>query len=308
MLKLLDAGVLTTIQDAGRWGYQADGVPVSGAMDWFAFSIANQLVGNAPSVAAFETHSPIALQTDTQHLVALTGAEAALSIDGRAAPMWSSVFVRANSVVEINPRRAGGWNYLAVRGGVDVSSVLGSRATFLRGGFGGFDGRALQTGDAVPIGKTDAFDLAVLAGRVALDRVRAFAKRQSPIRVVLGPHGDWFAPDAIDTFTTSEYTLTDTADRMGYRFAGVKLNRARNAELISCGVPLGAIQIPSDGQPIVLMADHQTTGGYPMIATVIRADLPIVAQCRPGEPIRFCVVKLDQAQTANRELASMIEI
>ena len=222
--------------------------------------------------------------------------------------MWSSVFVRADSVIEIQPARSGGWMYLAVRGGIDVPRVLGSRSTCLRGGFGGLDGRALQIGDAVPIPENDASDFSALAGQLASERARAFAQRLPPIRVVLGPHSDWFSPEIIDVFTTSEYVLADAADRMGYRLAGTRLERARNDELISCGVPLGAIQIPADGQPIVLMADHQTTGGYPIVATVIRADLPALAQCAPGARITFRVIDLAQAQAARREFVSMLEI
>jgi len=307
MIHVIDPGILTTIQDAGRWGYQAYGVPVSGAMDAFAFARANQFVGNAPDSAALEIRSPITLQTNDRHLIALTGADAILQIDGRTTPTWTSIFVRANSVIEIKPRRVGGWVYLAVRGGIDVPRVLGSRSTYLRGDFGGLDGRALQVGDVIPIGDSSASDLALLAGRTASDRVRAFATRSSPIRVILGPHADWFSSEAIASLTTSEFTLTDVADRMGYRLSGAILTRARVGELISCGVPLGAIQVPADGQPIVLMADHQTTGGYPMIATVIRADIPMLAQCPPGERVRFAIVDVDQAHAAWRGMLNVIE-
>jgi len=154
----------------------------------------------------------------------------------------------------------------------------------------------------IPIADSSTDDLASLAGRSASDYVREFANRQTRIRVVLGPHADWFTSDAIASLSTSEFTLTEIADRMGYRLSGAPLTRARVGELISCGVPLGAIQVPADGQPIVLMADHQTTGGYPMIATVIRADIPILAQRAPGERITFVVVDVDQAHAAWREM------
>ena len=302
MLKVIDSGIQTTIQDAGRWGYQAFGVPASGAMDWFAFVVTNRLAGNDANAATLEIRSPITLQTDERCVVALTGADADLRIDGRAMPAWASVFVRAGSMIEIKSRRAGGWMYLAVRGGIDVPHILGSRSTYARAG----SGSLLQAGDEISIGEPRA-DLVALAGRIASNQVRSVAARHSFIRVILGPHHDWFTLNAIETLTSIEYTLTDVADRMGYRLTGVSLTRARNEELISCGVPLGAIQIPADGQPIVLMADHQTTGGYPIIATVIRADLPMLAQRAPGERVSFQVVGVEQAQTAWREMLKMLD-
>lgn len=300
MLTIIEPGIQSTIQDAGRWGYQAFGVPVSGAMDYGAFACANQLVGNADDSAALEMRSPLTLQTNDRHLIALTGADALLQIDGRALPAWASVFVRAGSRIEIKPRRAAGWLYLAVCGGIDVPRVLGSRSTYLRGKFGGLAGRALQTGDGIPIGDSSRSDLAWRAGRLIAEQIHTFAHRSAPLRVILGPHADWFTAEALAKLTTSEYTLTDAADRMGYRLSGAALARAREGELISCGVPLGALQVPADGQPIVLMADHQTTGGYPIIATVIRADLANLAQRAPGERITFAVVDVATAHAAWR--------
>ena len=288
MLRILDPGILTTIQDAGRRGYQAYGVPVSGAMDLPALRAANKLVGNAPDDAALEIHSPVALQTDAPHLIALTGTDARFEINGRVLPMWMSVFVRAGATIEIAPKRAGRWIYLAIHGGIDVPRVLGSKSTFLRGKFGGLEGRALAAGDQIPVGAPTLGDLVAAAGRGANDR----AYRQSEIRVILGPHDDWFAPEAIAALTREEYIVSETADRMGYRLHGAVLSRQRAQELVSCGVPLGAIQVPPDGQPIVLMADHQTTGGYPIIATVITEDIARVAQSVPGERLTFRVVAL----------------
>ncbi len=299
MLKIVEAGILTTIQDAGRWGYQTYGVPVSGAMDWFAFAVANRLVSNAPNSAALEIRSSITLETNERCVIALTGAAAELWIDRRVMPTWTSVFVRAGSFVEIKSR--GGWNYLAIHGGVDVPRVLGSRSTYARAGLG----NVLQTGDEVSVGES-LIDVVSLAGKIVSDSVRAFSSRHSFIRLVLGPHHDWFTSGAIETLTSTEYSLTGVADRMGYRLIGAKLERARNEELISCGVPLGAIQIPADGQPIVLMADHQTTGGYPIIATVIRADLPMLAQRAPDESVSFQIVDVEQAQAAWREMLQLI--
>lgn len=298
-MKIIDAGILTTIQDAGRWGYQTYGVPVSGAMDWLAFAIANRLVRNDANAAALEIRSSLVFQTDAKYVIALTGADADLRVDNRVMPAWTSVFVREGSFVEIQVR--GGWNYLAVHGGVDSPCLLGSRSTYARAGLG----RVLQGGDEILVGESRV-DLVTLAGRSVSDRIRSLASRHSSIRAILGLHHTWFTHDAIATFTATNYSLTDVADRMGYRFTGAPLERARKDELISCGVPLGAIQIPADGQPIVLMADHQTTGGYPIIATVIRADLPMLAQRVPGESVTFQLVDVEQAQRALRESLQLI--
>ena len=163
MLLVLNPGIVTTIQDAGRWGYQAYGVPVSGAMDLSALRAANRLVGNPQDEAALEIHSPVALQANMPHLIALTGADARLEVNGRAMPMWTSIFARAGATIEIAPKRAGAWIYLAVHGGVNVPCVLRSKSTFWRGKFGGLEGRALVAGDKIPIGAQTVSNLAMAA-------------------------------------------------------------------------------------------------------------------------------------------------
>jgi antagonist of KipI len=305
MLKVLEPGILTTIQDAGRWGYQAYGVPVSGAMDLFALHAANDLVGNPLDEAVLEICSPITLQAYAPYLIAVTGADAQFQINDIAMPQWTSIFVRGGAIIKFVPRRIGGWVYLAVHGGIDVPRVLGSRSTYLRGNFGGLAGRALAVEDAIPIGAATLADLVAAAGRGASERVRAFANRLSEIRVVLGPHNDWFVSEAIAVLTSSEYVVTDAADRMGYRLRGAALARRGRNELVSCGVPLGALQVPPDGQPIVLMADHQTTGGYPILATVIAADVRLVAQRAAGERLTFKVVGVEEAQRAWLEMQAL---
>jgi antagonist of KipI len=306
MLKVIEPGILTTIQDAGRWGYQAYGVPVSGAMDLFALQVANKLVGNPLNEAALEIHSPVVFESDMPHLLAVTGTDARFEVGGRAMPQWMSIFARAGTMIEIAPRCAGGWAYLAVHGGIDVPRVLDSKSTFLRGKFGGLEGRALAAGDEIPVGAAILTQLVAAAGRRASDRVCALASRPPEIRVVLGPHDDLFTPEAIAALTHAEYAVTDIADRMGYRLRGTsplrpspsRRGEGGEVELVSCGMPLGAIQVPPDGQPIVLMADHQTTGGYPIITTVITADIPLVAQRAPGGQLKFKAVKVAEAQSA----------
>lgn len=295
MLTILEPGISNTIQDAGRWGYQVFGVPVSGAMDVFALRAANMRVGNARDQAALEIRTRITMQTGCPHLIAVTGANARFEINGRAMPMWTSVFARGGSLIEIAPGR--GWVYLAAHGAMDVPRVMGSQSTYARGKFGGLDGRALAAGDDIAIGASAITDLVAAAGRRAPDRVIACAYRHHAVRVILGPHDDWFTPDAINALTHTEFVVTESADRMGYRLRGAVLER-RAGELISCGVTFGAIQVPADGQPIILMADHQTTGGYPIIATVISADIPLVAQRAPGERLAFQIVGIEEAQRA----------
>ena len=301
MLTIIEPGISNTIQDAGRWGFQSLGVPVSGAMDVFAFQVANTLVRNANDNAVIEIHSPIKLQTDRAHLIAVIG-DARITVNERALPTWTSLFVRGGSLVEIIPGSA--WTYLAIHGGVDVPRVMHSRATYTRGAFGGL-GRALAVGDEIAIGDAVLSELVPSAGRMASERVRACASRDDPVRVILGPHDDWFTPEAIAVFTESEYVVVDSADRMGYRLRGEPLVR-RAGELVSCGVPLGAIQVPADGQPIVLIADHQTTGGYPIIATVIGADMPMLAQKMPGAHVCFRIVEIAEAQRAWREMCALV--
>ncbi len=310
MLKILDAGILTTIQDTGRRGYQQYGVPVSGAMDLFALCVGNALVRNARDDAALEIHSPIALETDAPCLLAVTGADARVRVNDRALPQWTSVFARAGSLIEIAPTR-GGWVYLAIHGGIDVPRVMGSRSTYGRGGFGGLEGRALIMGDEVRVGEAREGDWVSAAGRGVSERVRAWLNREKIARVVLGPHDDCFAREAIDALTREEFVVSENADRMGYRLqtsppSPPLLGEGRRGEVVSIGVPLGAIQVPPDGQPIILMADHQTTGGYPIIATVIGADVPLVAQCAAGERLWFAIVDVHRAQEKWREMGEVI--
>jgi biotin-dependent carboxylase-like uncharacterized protein len=302
MLTVVEPGIANTIQDAGRWGYQSLGVPVSGAMDLFAFSLANLLVRNARDTAALEIHAPLVLQTDRPHLVAVTG-DARMTINERAMPTWMSVFARGGAFIEIVP--TSNWVYLAIHGGMAVPRVMNSCATYVRGEFGGLAGRALMLGAELAVGEPMLEELVSSAGRGATEHARAFAQRDHAIRVLRGPHDDWFDAAAFDALTRGEYSVDASADRMGYRLRGQPLAR-RAGELVSCGVPLGALQVPADAQPIALMADHQTTGGYPIIATIIRADMALLAQKKTGAAVRFQFVTLDEAQRASNEMDALM--
>jgi KipI family sensor histidine kinase inhibitor len=295
-LTVLDGGLLTTVQDIGRWGYQRFGVPVAGAMDACALQAANRLVGNEPGEAALEiTVAGPRLQASDNCLVAVTGGDLGPLVNGRPLPMWLAVFVRRGSVLDFAGRRSGARAYLAVAGGITVSPVLGSRSTYLNGGFGGYQGRALQAGDVLPLGCAPA-DLLALAGQGLPSQARPAYDEAPTVHAIPGPQDDYFTTEALATFFDSEYIVSATTDRMGYRLQGPCLAHRGPADIISAGVVSGSVQVPADGQPIVLMADHQTSGGYPAIATVVNADIPLLAQCLPGSRLRFAPTTVEETQ------------
>lgn len=286
-------GVLTTVQDLGRWGHQDAGVPVSGVMDPFAHRVANALVGNHPAAATFEiTLIGPSVAFDGPAVFAVAGAEFDLLLEEQAVPMWSSIHAGAGAVLRFGERRRGARAYLAVAGGIDVPEVLGSRSTHAPTGMGGFRGRSLRRGDRVTFGASRPGALASVERARAADAAASNADRengatQTRVRVLAGPQHDRFASDALDRLCAKPYTIESASDRMGYRLAGEALARTEAAEIISDATPLGSIQVPSNGQPLLLMADRQTTGGYPKLATVISADIGIAAQAAPGETLWF---------------------
>lgn len=277
------SGMQATVQDLGRPGYRADGVPLSGAMDRFALRLANLLVGNPEHAAALEfTLLGPELEFSAAALVAVTGG------DFGGLPLWQPVRVPARTPVRFGAAREGCRGYLAISGGFGVPPVLGSASAYLRGGFGGGLGRALREGDVlhapdvVRSVKTGwRLDLRVLPGYSAAPAVR----------VVRGSQASEFGR----TFFDAPYKVTAQSDRMGLRLRGPTLVRRSRAELTSSTVVPGTIQVPPDGQPIVLMADAQTIGGYAQIAHVIAVDLPLVAQLRPGDMLSFIEVTLEHA-------------
>ncbi|MEI8145473.1 MAG: biotin-dependent carboxyltransferase family protein [Alphaproteobacteria bacterium] len=299
-LLVRDCGAGTTLQDGGRFGYQRFGVGPAGAMDRIALSLANMLVGNPETSAAIEF---IALGGSFEveggsFRVALAGAGAALSIDGEAVPPLTSATVRAGQIVTVGPAKAGTSMILAVSGGFDVPADLGSRAFHLRAGLGGINrgpirsGQRLAIGD-VPNGEDMTFTMT--------PTVEAGA-----FRVVLGPQDDYFSAVGVETFLSSTYTITAEADRMGYRLTGPQVEHAKGFNIVSDGIVTGSVQIPGSGEPIVLLADRQTTGGYPKIATIISSDLPRFGQQRPGGTVQFRAVSIQEATKAARDLATMM--
>lgn len=294
------AGPLVTVQDLGRHGWQRYGVPVSGAMDGLALRAANVLVGNPWAYACLEIGlGELAAIPDGPCVVALAGCGVTLRIGGHPIPLWAAAFARAGEPIEI--RRTGwGWAYLAIQGGIDVPIVLGSRSTYLRGAFGGYAGRSLQSGDSVRVG--DAPLRAEMAWREM--RPPIYNDSDSPIvSVVRGPQADRFTQGALEAMFSSEYTITLASDRMGYRLAGPPLIHRAGADIVSEGVALGTIQVPADGQPILMMSDHATTGGYTKIATITTLDTWRAAQCTPGAGrLRFMETTAAAAQTDYRRV------
>ena len=296
-LVVADPGLLTTVQDLGRFGHQRVGVPQSGPMDRAAFVVANRLVGNGDAAAALEcTIKGPRLEVRQTALVAVAGAAMGFTVNGQEAPAWTAIRVRPGDVLGFQMASAGCRAYLAVAGGIDVPLVLGSRATYLRGRLGGFSGRALQKGDVLPVGV--ATGGAAREGRAVPTALRPTYPAERECRVILGPQDDRFTPDGIRAFLDGPYDVTPQADRMGYRLKGPVITHARGHDIVSDGIPLGGIQVPGEGQPIVLLADRQTTGGYTKIATVIGVDIGAIGQTRPGQRIRFRQVTLEDAHAA----------
>ncbi len=307
-LEVIDVSGLATIQDAGRKGWKRFGVPMSGPMDAFAFHAANTLVGNPAECATIEIGlGDVIFQAMQDCIIAVVGAGYKLSVYVWDFSLWSSFFVRAGWKISFNKTEDGMWVYLAVSGGVQTQPVLGSRSTYLRGGFGGFKGRRLQAGDVIKTGNSLHLG-SELAARTFPEEKQPTYTQSPTIDVIMGPQTKYFTDESVETFLSSEYSVSLTSDRMGYRLEGPALIYCNNTELISEGMTVGAIQIPSNGQPIVMMADCPTTGGYPKIATVASADLPLLAQCMPNKSrIRFRETAVATAQKKYRALMSGLD-
>lgn len=277
------------------------GVPAGGAMDAFALQAANRLVGNPPDAAAIEITAGGAIFDALAPLVvAVAGADLAPRLDDRPAPLWASFVMRPGARLVFAGRRRdwGARAYLALAGGVDVPAVLGSRSTDLAAGFGGLAGRALRAGDV--IGASKAVVLDALAGQLWREDMRPAYRSWPALRALPGPHLDHFTPESIAALRSATWRVGQQSNRIGYRLDGPKLLQARSASVPSLGVVAGALQVPPDGRPILLMADAQTSGGYPIAGVVIRADLPLAAQLLPGDSLRFLLIGEDEAVAAWR--------
>lgn len=297
-IEVLKRGLLTTVQDMGRTGYGKYGVSTSGVMDGYAYKLANWLVGNPGSEAVLElTWSGFSLRFLQDSLVSITGADLSPECGGIAVPMWRPVLFREGSELVFRRPVSGSRSYLAISGGIDVPVVMGSRSTYIRAGIGGLNGRALESGDILHAGKsgrTAEFssvchqkDAPFQAVRWSAAPRRSYIQANQIVRVTRGRQFADFRSESIDQFYQGVYTVKPESDRMGFRLSGPTLVLEEPKEYLSEGVVSGTVQVPADGQPIILMADRQTLGGYPKIAQVATVDLPRIAQLAPGGSLRF---------------------
>ena len=300
-LEIVEPGLLTTVQDRGRYGYQRFGVPASGAMDVFALRAANLIVGNDEDAAGLEiTVLGPRIRFLSDIWIAVTGADLSPTLDDHLLKQRRAVKISANSVLSFKGAQDGMRAYLAVAGGIDVPVVMGSRSTYAKGAIGGFEGRPLKAGDVLRT--------------LSLEPGAVFAERRLPgnlklppygqeheIRVVLGPQEQAFTPDGVATFLGSSYKVSMQSDRMGYRLEGPSVQHRSTSNIVSDGVALGSVQVPGDGSPIVLLADRGTTGGYPKIATVISTDIGRLAQAMPGDTLTFKAVTVEEAHAFLRD-------
>jgi antagonist of KipI len=302
-LEVLEANGLATIQDSGRTGWRRFGVPSSGPMDVFAFHAANALVGNSTSQAVIEIGlGDITFRAQQDCVIALAGVGYALSVYIWDFPLWGSYYVRSGWLIRLGKLDFGMWAYLAISGSIQIQPILGSSSTYLRGHLGGFEGRQLQVGDVVRTGKP-ARALNELAARTLPKENHPVYEDHPMLDVIMGPHKNHCTNESVETFLSSEYVVSTTSDRMGYRLKGPPLIHRKSTELISEGMTFGAIQVPSSGQPIVMMADCPTTGGYPKIGTIASTDLPLLAQCVPNKSkIRFREISVAKAQKKYRAM------
>lgn len=293
-IRIIKAGILTTIQDMGRYGYQETGMAVSGVMDTRSTSIANILVGNDENEGAIEvTMMGPTIEFTADNIIAVTGGDLSAKLDGTDFPRYQAVLVKAGQTLSFMAPKAGSRAYIAFAGGLDVPVVMGSKSTNLKSKIGGLDGRKLENGDEIGFTAPKTSLPNMEKRKVA---VPDFSAKEHELRVVLGPQDDYFPQSSIDVFFNNEYTISNEYDRMGCRMQGPVIKHKIGGDIITDGISFGAVQVPSHGNPIVMMADHQTTGGYTKIGNVISVDLPILAQCMPGHKIRFKSVAIEVAQ------------
>lgn len=323
---VVDPGPLTTVQDGGRPGHLSAGIAPAGAADWISLRQANAILGNDPTPAPFTRGSPGAaglecvlkgprIRFESAAVVALTGGEAELRVDGRPQPNWEAVFVPTGAIVEVGEITDGARCYLGVAGGIDLEPVLGSRSTHLFGELGGTDGRPLARGDSLPEGAITAAHWSRIGARIPPQKRISTTGREA-IRVVLGPQDHLVRSASVDEFLAAEWTLSPVANRMGFRFHGPRLEfnerpayLAHDAgpdpsNIVDDVIPIGGIQVPSGSEAIVMGVENPTVGGFVKVATVISADLPMVGQLLPGARIHFAAIALQEALAIGENVLS----
>ena len=299
------AALMMTVQDLGRFQYQRFGLPESGPMDRWAQRAANRLVGNSLEEACLEVgFSSAIFRAETDTVLAVTGAGYRLTVNARPLPLWMSFQAKAGDRIELEKVDGGNWAYLAAAGGMLTSVRMGSRSTYARGGLG----TPLTAGERVPLGFPARRNEALAICSLPVNCRPNYTMDSITLRVIPGPHQHRFIEDALAAFTGKPYTLSARSDRMGYRLSGEILGHRTGADLVSQGMAFGEVQVPGDGQPIVMMPDHPTTGGYTCIGTVIQADLPLLAQVQPERTaIRFEWADVATGQALYRQMIENID-
>jgi biotin-dependent carboxylase-like uncharacterized protein len=299
MITVLQPGLFSTIQDEGRPDYLAYGLPRAGVMDRYASRMANLLCGNPLSAALIEmTMTGVSLRFEQPCRIAICGAAMSPRLNTAVIDLWDGVDVQAGDILEMSYAQSGCRSYLAISGGIETSVILGSRSTYTRANIGGINGRQLRVDDRFSLGELPPVQVQPI--KLDCELIPVYTEDIS-LRVLLGPQDDLFLPEGIQALITGEYRITDEADRMGYRLEGPLIRHVDKADIVSDALCSGAIQVPGNGQPIVMMADCGTTGGYTKIATVIAADLWKLAQAKPQDRVRFVLCSESEAVQALAE-------
>ncbi|TMU84828.1 biotin-dependent carboxyltransferase family protein [Bacillus sp. BHET2] len=312
MINVKKPGLLSTIQDLGRHGYQKYGVIVSGSMDPLAHKISNLLVGNDENEAALEiTLMGPVLEFKETTLISICGGDLSPTIDGKPVPLRRSLLIKAGSVLKFGASRNGCRSYLAVAGGFNVPTVMNSKSTYVRAGIGGLDGRPLKAGDALQAGRPlkkesekiidyllpylEDNHFTEIDWSISSEFISSYQQKQA-IRIIPGTEYELFSAESQEQFFNKPFKVSAQSDRMGYRLEGPSLSLEEELNMISEAVVFGTIQVPSNGDPIILLADRQTTGGYPRIGYIASVDLPLIAQTKPGDELTFTMVTQEKAQ------------
>lgn len=293
-VRILKGGMMTTVQDLGRTGYQSQGFSVAGVMDVRSFKIANLLLDNPENEAVLEfTLIGPTLEFTSATIVAITGGDFQPTVNGDPVPMYTALYMNKGDILKFKSARTGSRGYIAFSSYLDIPVVMGSRCTNMKSGIGGFKGRKLQAGDYIGFRIKRRYLPFFLSRKLELDE---FDQEEAEIRVVMGPQDDLFSKQGIETFLNSDYTVTSDFDRMGCRLEGPFIATKDGSDIISDGIAFGSVQVPSHGKPIVLLSDRQTTGGYAKIATVASVDIPKVVQRKTDHKIRFRAITVQEAQ------------
>lgn len=298
-IRVLKAGMLTTVQDLGRTGYQSQGFSVAGAMDVRSFKIANLLLDNPENEAVLEfTLIGPTLQFTSETIIAITGGDFTPTLNGEPVPSYEAVYVNRGDILKFGSARTGSRGYIAFSSYLDIPVVMGSRCTNLKSRIGGFKGRKLKDEDYIGFRIKRRYLPYFLSRKLKPDD---FSAESETLRVVFGPQDDRFSRQGIETFLTEEYTVTSDFDRMGCRLEGPFIAPKDTTDMISDGIAYGSVQVPSHGKPIVLLSDRQTTGGYPKLATVASVDIPKLVQRKTDHRIHFTAISVEEAQKLYRE-------